>query len=43
MHAILNLLEECCTTDAQKLRLQLSLGENEKCLIDWKSEQWVRF
>jgi ArsR family transcriptional regulator len=40
--AILSIPEEYCFTHTQKLKLRLSLRENEKCVIGLKNEQWVQ-
>jgi ArsR family transcriptional regulator len=42
MQAILNIPEEYCFNDVQKLKLRLSLRVNEKCIIGLKSEQWAQ-
>lgn len=40
--AVLSIPEEYCFTDAQKLKVRLSLRENGKCTVGLKSEQWAQ-
>jgi len=42
LQSILSIPEEYCFTDAQKLKLRLSLRQNEKCIIGLKSGQWAQ-
>jgi ArsR family transcriptional regulator len=42
MQAILNIPEDYCFTGAQKLKLRLSLRENERCIIGLKGKRWAQ-
>ena len=42
LQAVLSIPEEYCFTDTQKLKLRLSMRENERCVVGLNSEKWAR-